>query len=218
MSALIRRDLLLAFRSGGAWLLGIIFFALFLTFCVIAVGADKDTLRPLAPALIWLAVMFSAMLAFGDIFARDMEDGTLEQLLLSPMGGMRIVIAKAISFSTLSILPMLLALPIAAVMLGLSTQALAGLALSIAFATPAIASYGALSSALMSRRGGGGFLIILISAPFLIPVLIFGLSAVDSFALSGIMALEFQALAGLSLIGCAIGLPAASAAITANLE
>lgn len=218
MSALIRRDLRLALRSGGAWLLGIIFFALFLTVCVIAMGGNRDRLAEIGPAVIWLSVLFSALLSFQDIFGRDMADGTLEQLRLSPLSGVRIAASKACSFAILSVLPILLALPLAAVMLGLSTAVTAGLALSVIFATPAIAAYGTMASAVMSRRGGGGFLIILISAPFLIPVLIFGLSAVDSYARSGIMAIEFQALLGLSLIGCAVALPAAAAAITANLE
>ncbi|WP_371397780.1 heme exporter protein CcmB [Fretibacter rubidus] len=218
MTPLILRDLKLAIRSGGAWLLGIFFFALFLTFCVIAVGADKTRLGTLGPALIWLAVMFSTLLSFQDIFSRDMADGTLEHVLLSPASGLSVVTAKAVGFAILSVGPILLALPMAGIMLGLSTITISGLALSVIFATPALAAYGTLASALMSRRGSGGFLIILISAPFLIPVLIFGLSAVDSFARTGIMAMEFRALAGLSLIGMAIGLPAASAAITANLE
>ena len=61
-----------------------------------------------------------------------------------------------------------------------------------------------MAGALMARRGKGGFLIILISAPFLIPVLIFGLAAVDSGARFGIGAYEFRALAGLEFnrIGC----------------
>lgn len=218
MSALILRDLRLAMRSGGAWLLGILFFALFLTFCVIAVGADKTRLTALGPSLIWLAVMFSTLLSFQDIFSRDMADGTLDHILLSPVTPLQIVSAKAIGFALLSIGPVLLSLPIAGIMLGLSTKVISGLALSVIFATPALAAYGTMASALMARRGSGGFLIILISAPFLIPVLIFGLSAVDSFVRTGIMAIEFQALAGLSLIAIAIGLPAASAAITINSE
>jgi len=85
-------------------------------------------------------------------------------------------------------------------------------------AAPALAAYGVMAGALMARRGKGGFLIILISAPFLIPILIFGLAAVDSYLRFGILAFEFRALAGLSLIAMAIGLPAASAALTANIE
>jgi len=218
MIAIIKRDLLLALRSGGAWLLGIIFFTLFVTFCVIAIGADKDTLSALAPALIWLSVLFSALLSFQDIFSRDMQDNTLEQMIMAPLSGLKIAAAKACSFAILSIIPILATLPFAGLMLGLNTTTISALCLGIAFATPAISAYGTMASALMSQRGSGGFLIILISAPFLIPVLIFGMASVDSYAEDGIMATEFQAILGLSLIGIAIGLPAAAAALRANLE
>jgi len=218
MGALIRRDVLLAWRSGGAWLLGVIFFALFVTFCVIAAGGERPQLEAFGPAYIWLALLFATLLSFGDIFSGDLNDGTLEQLRLSGLSSLTIACAKWITFIILTIGPVFILMPIVGIMLGLSVPRLAGLALSVAFAAPALAAYGVMAGALMAKRGKGGFLIILISAPFLIPVLIFGLAAVDSYVRFGILAFEFRALAGLSLIAMAIGLPAASAALTANIE
>lgn len=218
MGALIKRDILLAWRSGGAWLLGVIFFALFITFCVIAAGGERAQLDAFGPSYIWLALLFATLLSFGDIFSADLEDGTLEQLVLSGLSPLAITVAKWAAFIVLTIGPVFLLLPIVSVMLGLSVPRIAGLALSVAFAAPALAAYGVMAGALMARRGKGGFLIILISAPFLIPVLIFGLAAVDSYTRFGIGAYEFRALAGLSLIAMAIGLPAASAALSANIE
>ena len=218
MGALVRRDILLAWRSGGAWLLGVIFFALFITFCVIAAGGERPQLDAFGPAYIWLALLFATLLSFGDIFSDDLSDGTLEQLILSGLSPMAITGAKWAAFIVLTIGPVFILLPLVGTMLGLSVPRIAGLALSVLFAAPALAAYGVMSGALMARRGKGGFLIILISAPFLIPVLIFGLAAVDSYTRFGIGAYEFRALAGLSLIAMAIGLPAASAALTANIE
>ncbi len=218
IAALIARDIKLAWRSGGAWLLGVMFFVLFITFCVIAVGAQPEQLHALGPGFIWLALLFATLLSFGDIFSEDLADGTLEQLILAGMSPLAISAAKAVAFIVLSLGPVFILLPIIGVMLGLSVPQLAGLALSVIFAAPALAAYGVMAGALMARRGKGGFLIILISAPFLIPVLIFGLAAVDSGARFGIGAYEFRALAGLSLIALAVGLPAAAAALSANIE
>lgn len=215
---LIKRDLTLALRSGGAWLLGLLFFALFMTFCVIAVGGQRERLAELAPALIWLATLFSALISFSGVFSQDMQDGTLEQLMLSPLSAITISLSKMISFSLLSIAPLFLAVPLFGVMLSMPPQSVAGTALSVLAAMPAIAAYGTLASALMARRGSGGFLIILISAPFLLPLLIFGLSAAESYAQRGLLAFEFRALIGLSLIACAIAIPAAAAALKTNLE
>lgn len=218
MGALIKRDLRLAWRSGGAWLLGVIFFALFITFCVIAAGGERPQLDAFGPAYIWLALLFATLLSFGDIFSDDLSDGTLEQLLLSGLSPIAVSFAKWVAFIVLTIGPVFILLPLVGIMLGLSVPRIAGLALSVAFAAPALAAYGVMAGALMARRGKGGFLIILISAPFLIPVLIFGLAAVDSYMRFGISAYEFRALGGLSLIAMAVGLPAASAALTANIE
>ena len=218
MNALILRDLKLAWRSGGAWLLGVIFFGLFITFCVIAIGADPARISEFGPAFIWLALLFATLLSFGDVFSEDLSDGTLEQLMLAGLTPIEIAAAKAVSFAVLTLGPIFIVLPIAGVMMGVSVTAIAGLALSMVFAAPAFAAYGVMAGALMARRGRGGFLIILISAPFLIPVLIFGLAAVDSYVSFGILAFEFRALAGLGLIGLAVGLPAAAAAMRANIE
>lgn len=215
---LVKRDITLARRSGGAWLLGVIFFALFITFCVIAAGGARDVLTLNGPSYIWLALLFATLLSFGEIFSHDLSDGTLEQLSLAGMSSLSMSVSKAISFLILTLGPLFILLPVFGVMLGLSVPRISGLALSVLFAAPALAAYGVMAGALMARRGKGGFLIILISAPFLIPVLIFGLTAVESYIELGIAAYEFRALAGLSLIALAIGLPAAAAALTANIE
>ncbi len=218
MNALILRDLKLAWRTGGTWLLGVIFFALFIAVCVIAIGAVPARLAEFGPAFIWLALLFSVLLSFGDIFSADLSDGTLEQLLLAGISPIEISAAKAASFAVLTLGPVFILLPVIGIMLGLPLTVISGLALSALFAAPAFSAYGVMAGALMAQGGKGGFLIILISAPFLIPVLIFGLAAVDSYGRFGIGAYEFRALAGLSLIALAVGLPAAAAAMRANIE
>ena len=90
--------------------------------------------------------------------------------------------------------------------------------LSIILAIPALTIYGLFASAILAGRQGGGFLIVLMTTPLLIPVLIFGVEATQSYTQSGLHALEFRVLIGLSLISIAVGLPAAAAALKANLE
>lgn len=218
MGALIYRDLRLAARSPGAWLLGLIFFGLFLLLCAIALGGSFSVMRPLAPALIWLAVVFSLLLSFNGLFQSDYEDGTLEQLLLSQVGAVQIVLAKAAVFFICAYLPLILAIPLAGLGYALPASTTAGLCLSLLFAAPALIAYGVMSGAVLVGRPQGGFISVLITAPFLIPVLIFGLAAVDSYPLHGLSSPEFRAIAGLSLIGCALGFPAAAAALKANME
>ena len=217
IAAIVKRDLNIAMRSGGAWLYGLFFFAVFIALTAIAMGGTLNAMRPFAPALIWLAVIFSAMLSFPTIFQEDYLDGNLAQLKLSGLSLIKVSIAKTISFALLSIAPLLLATPLAALLFDMALDVTIATVLSLVIATPALTIYGVLSSAILASRRGG-FLIILITSPFLIPLLIFGLGSVEAYPLNGFSALEFRALSGLSLIAIAVGIPAASAALTANLE
>ncbi|MGJ8564137.1 MAG: heme exporter protein CcmB [Alphaproteobacteria bacterium] len=218
IAPLLKRELMLMARTPSSWMLGLVFFALFLLLCVIALGGRQSVMQPLAPALIWLAVIFSQLLAFNSVFQSDYEDGSLEQLALSGVGMLRIVLAKAAAFFIFVYLPLLFAIPIAGIGFALSPSTLAAICLSLIFAAPALIAYGVMTAAMMAGRPQSGFLSVIITAPFLVPVLIFGLAAIDNYFVSGITGLEFQALAGLSFIGCALGFPAASAALSTHLE
>jgi len=218
MRAIIKRDLTLAWRSGGTWLFGLFFFVLFIALCAIAMGGSLNIMRPLAPALIWLSIIFSALLSFSSIFQTDYEDGNLAQFKISGQNMLSLCIAKAVSFFLISILPLMIATPFAALLFDMPNDMLGATLLSLLLASPALVIYGVFCSAILAGRQGGGFLIVLITAPFIIPLLIFGIGAINGYQSSGILALEFRVLMGLSLISIAVGLPAASAALKANLE
>jgi len=218
ITAILKRDLTLAARSGGSWLHGVFFFCVFIALSAIALGGSLNVMRPSSPALIWLAVIFSAMLSFPAIFQEDYQDGNLAQFKLSGLNLMYFTTAKTISFTLLSIIPLLIAIPFAALVFDMPPEMIMATLIAITLSTPALTIYGVLSSAILAGRRGGGFLIVLMTAPFLIPLLIFGLGAADAYPANGLAAIEFRALIGLSLIAIAIGIPAATAALNANLE
>lgn len=218
IGVLIKRELRLMVRTPSTWLLGLVFFALFLLLCVIALGGRTSVMQPLAPALMWLAVIFSLLLSFNALFQSDYEDGSLEQLVLSGVGTLRVVLAKAITISIFVFLPLIIAIPVAGAAFALSANTVSGTILSLMFAAPALIAYSIMTAAIMAGRPQSSFLSVIITAPFLVPVLIFGLAAIDTYGVSGLLALEFQALLGLSFIGCAVGFPAAAGALSAHLE
>ena len=218
MIAIIQRDITLAIRSGGTWLFGLFFFAVFIALCAIALGGSFEMIRPLAPAIIWLSLVFAAMLSFSSIFQDDFLDGNLAQFKISGQNLMSLCVAKTISFFLISISPLLLATPISALILDMQTPVVIATLLSIGFAAPALSVYGVFSGALLAGRRGGGFLIVLITTPFLIPLFIFGIEAINGYKEAGLLTLEYRVLLGLSMISIAVGLPAASAALRANLE
>lgn len=198
--------------------MGLVFFAVFLSMSAIALGGEFTTLRPLAPALIWLAMVFSLLFSFEHLFSGDASDGSLEHLKLSGMSMNAYVLAKVCAHWLLSILPLIVALPLAALLFDLPMPILLGLFVSMVVASPALVCYGAFSGACLVGFKGGGFLLVLLTIPLVIPVLIFAVSGVTSFADAGLLALEFQALAGISLIAAAIGIPAAAAALNVSME
>ncbi len=218
ITTLIIRDLKLAIRAGASWLMGLIFFCIFLALSAIALGGEFKTLRPLAPALIWLAMIFSLLFSFEHMFADDVKDGTLEQYRLSaqPLG--LYVIAKMISHWILAVLPLLLAIPLAGLFFNLKASTLEGIAWSLLISSPALIAYGSFAGACLTGLRGGGFLLVLLTIPLLLPVLIFALGGAISFVDTGLATAPFKALAGISLIALAIGIPASAAALKTNME
>ena len=218
VSGLILRDIRIALRSGGVWLMGLVFFAVFLSMSAIALGGEFKTLRPLAPAMIWLAMVFSLLFSFEHLFLDDVSDGSLEHIKLSGMSMNTYVIAKICAHWLLSILPLILALPMAALLFNLPISILTGLFVSMVIASPALVCYGAFSGACLVGFKAGGFLLVLLTIPLIIPVLVFAVSGATSFQDTGLFALEFQAMAGISLIAAAIAIPAAAAALNVMME
>ncbi|WP_409433728.1 heme exporter protein CcmB [Litorimonas sp. RW-G-Af-16] len=218
MRAIIARDIKLAMRAGGHWALGLIFFALFLALCGIALGGQLSTLSTLAVPLTWLAFIFSALLSVPQIFRGEMEDGSLAQFKLAGTGMGTLAAAKLVSFTVITLLPLIIMVPLLAQMFGVSGGVIAGLMLSLLIGLPAVTFYMGVSAALLCGRQSGGFLTILLTAPLLIPTLIFGVAAANAFPDFGWAASELRILLGLSLISVALGFPAIIAALSANLE
>ncbi|NNC37603.1 MAG: heme exporter protein CcmB [Hyphomonadaceae bacterium] len=217
-SVLIWRDLRLAIRSKTIWLQSVLFFVIFIALSGIAMGGDNDSLGRFAPALIWLAVIFALLLSFEGLFRDDYQDGSLDLLKISGMPGSTYVTAKATAHWMSIVLPLLIVLPVVSLLLGLSFSTYAGLLFAILLASPALIILGSFCGACLVGNKSGSMLIILLAIPLFVPLIIFGTSAADSYVVSGWNAVEFKALLGLSLISCAIGIPATAAALDAIHE
>ena len=218
MGPLILRDLQLAWRNKIGLVMGPLFFVIFLTFSVIALGGEPDRMPQLAEPLIWLGILLSLFLYFPTVFSDDFQDGSMEAVMLSGVSRLNIASAKTITFFILTYIPFLVAIPFAGLTFGLGAERIAAISLSVLFAAPALVIYGVFTGALLGRQSGAGIFAVLIAAPLLIPIFIFGLSAPQSFMTSGLQSVEFRALASINLIAIAVGLPAIAAVLNANLE
>ena len=215
---ILQRDITRAARSGGSWAYGLVFMAIFLSLSAIALDGEMSTLRRLGVPLIWLAITFAALMSVDRVFADDLRDGTTGQLWLSGVNYMTQSVAGILSFSLIYLLPLIITAPLWSLLFDLKSEIVTGLIIALLCALPGLAAFTALAGALTGARGKGGFLAIFISAPLLVPLLIFGVAASRVYQTSGITAVEFRALIGLSLLALALSIPASAAALSVNTD
>jgi heme exporter protein B len=201
---LIRRDLALTIRSPAVWM-PVMFFVLVAALFPFAVGPDARLLARIAPGILWVSALLAALLPVETLLAPDMEDGTLDQLAARGIAMEMVVTARIVAHWLGFALPLLLALPVAGVLVGIEPQAGWRLALALALGTPALAALAVIAAALTAGLRGGGALAGLIVLPLALPVLIFGVGAATPGAL--------QLLAAASLVTLAVAPFAAGAAL-----
>lgn len=215
---ILRRDFIRAARSGVSWAYGLVFMAIFLALCAIALDGEMSVLRRLGVPLIWLAVTFASLMSVDRVFAEDLRDGTTAQLWLSGVNYMTQSVAGLLSFSVINLLPLIVTVPLWSLLFDLNANVVTGLVLALLCALPGLAAFTALAGALTGASGKGGFLAIFISTPLLIPLLIFGVAASQTYEASGLAAVEFRVLIGLSLLALALSIPASAAALSVNTD
>jgi heme exporter protein B len=182
-AALLRRDLRLAMRRPGDTALGLVFFALALALFPLGVGASPDLLARIGAGVIWVLALLAVLLGLERLWQSDHEDGSLELLLLSPAPLELLVLAKCAAHWLSSGLVLVLTSPLLALLMGLPPAAYWALPLALLLGTPTLTLLGAIGAALLLGSRRGSMLAALLVLPLYIPVLIFGVSAVDGYLL-----------------------------------
>ena len=216
--ALLKRDLLLAFRRRAEIANPLLFFVLVTTLVPLGVGANPNLLASMAPGVIWVAALLAALLSLDGIFRSDFEDGTLEQLLLSAYPLSVLVLAKITAHWLVTGLPLLIVAPLLGVLLGLPEQALGTLLLTLALGTPVLSLIGAIGVALTVGLRRGGILLSLLVLPLYVPVLIFGADAVLRAAEGLQVAAQLNIMGALLLLALALAPWPTAAALRIRLS
>ena len=177
--ALARRDLRLALRSPTETFMGVIFFLVALSLFPLGVGASPDILTRIGAGVIWVLALLAVLLTLDRLFQADLDDGSLDLMHLAPTPLELVVFAKCTVHWLTSGLLLVVASPLLALLMALPPEALWALPLALLLGTPTLTLIGAIGAALLVGSRRGSVLIALIVLPLYIPVLIFGVSAVD---------------------------------------
>ena len=179
---LLHRDLALALRHRSELANALLFFVMVVSLFPLGLGPESATLRRIAPGVIWVAALLAAMLSLERIFHSDFDDGSLEQMLLSPHPMPVLVVAKVLAHWLTSGLPLLVLAPLLGLLLHLPVKAMGVLVATLALGTPVLSLVGAIGVALTVGLRRGGMLLSLLLLPLYVPVLIFATSAVANSA------------------------------------
>jgi heme exporter protein B len=189
----------------------LIFFAIVVSLFPLGIGPEPNTLRLIAPGIVWVGALLASMLALEQIFSADHRDGTLEQMLLTPQPVALLVAGKVLAHWLVSGVPLVLMAPVLGLQFDLSWDALQTLILSLLLGTPTLSLIGAIGAALTLGLRSGGVLLALLVLPLYIPVLIFGAGAVEA-TVSGLGGQSHLSMLAAILVASLVLTPLATAA------
>ena len=218
MLRVLQRDLRLAFRRWSELATPLIFFVIIASLFPLASSPDEAQLRQIGSAVLWMSALLSSLLALDGLFRADAEDGSMEQLILSPAPLGLIVLAKIVAHWTVSGVPLLVLAPLVALSFYLPTDALPSLIAALALATPTLSVLAAIGAALTVSLRAGGTIIGLLILPLTGPVLIFGTRATELAAQGESVAGPLYLLAALAVLAVSLGPIVAAAAVRTALE
>lgn len=212
--SLIRRDLSALVRRKQDIVNPVVFYLVVIALFPLGVGPDPRLLSDISTGIIWVALSLAVFLGLEHLFRDDFEDGSLEQLLLSPSPRVLMVGGRLFVHWLSLALPLLLITPLICIMLGLPEQGWGVLLLSLLLGSPSLVLWGGVGAALTVGVRQGGVLLSMLVLPLYVPVLVFGVSAVQA-AIVGLPYLGQLAILGALL---ALALLVAPLAIVAALK
>lgn len=185
LAAVLRRELQIALRSPGNIVNPLMFFVIAVALFPLGGNADREFLAGIAPGVVWVTALLAVMLSMDSLFRADFEDGSLEQLLLSPQPLYFQLLAKVLAHWLVSGLPLVIIAPLLAYMLALPTDGYGPLILGLLLGTPTLSLIGAIGMALTVGLSRSGLLLAVLVLPLSVPVLVFGAGMVE-LALNGL--------------------------------
>jgi len=212
-AAMLRRDIALALRQPGDLLTLLLFFVLVGAVTPFAVGPDRTELARLAPGIVWIAALLASLLGLDRLFRADHEDGSLRGFRHAAIGLEAIVFAKLLAHWLTASLPLIVTVPVLALLLDMDAATLGRTELALLLGTPGLLALGAIGAALTVSLRRGGLIAPVLVLPLAVPLLIFGVGAISPGAVPGSDRAALLFLSGLSLAFSALAPFAAALAL-----
>jgi heme exporter protein B len=211
--ALLAHEVRVVIREGGGVGTVLGFYAIVITMMPIAVGPELKLLGRIAPGIIWIAFLLAALLSLTRLYERDLEDGTLDLLIMGEMPLEAVTFAKSLAHWLTSCLPLTVMTPVMGLFLNIDYGALPMLIATLLIGTVAVSFLGGVAASLTLRARIGGMLVALIVLPLYVPTLIYGITTVATLMLTPADAMPpLLMLGAISLISMVVG-PIAAAAV-----
>ena len=208
---LIEREILLAMRHGADSSMITLFFIIVVILFPLSVGPEPGILARISSGIVWVSALLSVMLSMDRLFLSDYEDGSLDLLILAPQPLELIVIAKTFAHWLTTGLPLIIVSPLIALFLNMSPSGYGTLLIALGLGTPTLSLIGSIGASLILGARRSGVLLSLLVLPLFIPILIFGVSAVDAAMMNLTSKPQLLILGGL-LLASLVLCPWASAA------
>ena len=214
----LKRDVNLALRQGSDTLVVFAFFVIAVSLFPFGIGPEPNVLARIASGVLWVTALLAVLLSLDRIFAQDFEDGSLDLLATAPGSFAITVLAKATAHWITTGLPLTVLAPLLGALVNLDPDGVLPLMAALALGTPILSLVGAVGAALVLGARRGGVLLSLLVLPLYIPVLIFGVGAVEGAVMGFSPAGPLSILAGLLFIALPLCPWAAAAAARQALE
>jgi heme exporter protein B len=177
-AAMLRRDLTLAWRRRGDIAMPVLYALIVTMLFPFALGPEDTLLQRIAGGVVLVTVLLAMLLALDAMFASDIEDGSLEQLVLAPQPLALMLGMKILAHWLTIALPLIVISPLMAALLHLPGSVIPVLLLALLLATPLLSLLGAVLVALTVGTRRSGMLLALMLLPLCVPALIFAAGAV----------------------------------------
>ena len=178
--AVLRRELLIAYRNSADLLNPLIFFVIVISLFPLGVSPSGPILSQIAPGVIWVAALLATLLSMDSLFRSDYDDGSLELMTFSREPLVLLVLGKIVSHWLVTGVPLAVLSPVLALMLFLNFEGAWALFLSLILGTPILNLLGAIGASLTVGLRKGGLLIAVLILPLYVPVLILATAMVQA--------------------------------------